>query len=74
MATRDGRGRALVITVSVSVLAGVVSWVVVVFTLVKALIGEGVGLAWAVLLFLTPAVSVLALGTLALRLLRPPAE
>ncbi|MEO3760663.1 hypothetical protein ABGB19_20560 [Mycobacterium sp. B14F4] len=69
-----GLARALAIAVSVSVLAGAVSWVVAVFTLVKALSGEGVGLAWAVLLFLTPVVSVLAPGTLALRLLRPAAE
>nr|WP_090345962.1 hypothetical protein [Mycolicibacterium malmesburyense]CRL78533.1 hypothetical protein CPGR_04761 [Mycolicibacterium malmesburyense] len=62
-----GFARALGVSLSVSVIAGAVSWVVAVFTLVKALSGEPVGLAWAVLLFLTPLVSVLALGLLALR-------
>ena len=67
-----GFGRALAVAVAVTLIAGGVSWLVAVFTLVKALTGAGVGLAWAVLLFLTPGVSVLALGVLALRVVPPP--
>lgn len=66
-----GVGRAVAVALVVAVLAGGVSWLVAVFTLVKALSGVGVGLAWAILLFLTPAVSVLALGALALRVVPP---
>ncbi|WP_163686548.1 hypothetical protein [Mycolicibacterium gadium] len=62
-----GLGRAMAVAAVVSVLAGGISWLVAVFTLVRALSGVGVGLAWAILLFLTPAVSVLGLGALALR-------
>lgn len=62
-----GFGRALAVALAVTVIAGGVSWLVAVFTLVKALSGTGIGPAWAVLLFLTPVVSVLALGVLALR-------
>lgn len=62
-----GLGTAVAVAAVVAVVAGGVSWLVAVFTLVKALSGVGVGLAWAILLFLTPAVSVLALGALALR-------
>ena len=68
-----GLGRAVVVALGVAVLAGGASWLVAVFTLVRALSGVGVGLVWAILLFLTPAVSVLALGALALRLV-PPAH
>lgn len=67
-----GLARSLAVSLLVSVLAGAVSWIVAVFTLVRALSGAGVGLAWAVLLFLTPVVSVLALGALALRVVTPP--
>lgn len=66
-----GLGRAVVVALGVAVLAGGASWLVAVFTLVRALSGVGVGLVWAILLFLTPAVSVLALGALALRLVPP---
>lgn len=70
-----GFARALLVAVAVTVLAAAVSWLVAVFTLIKALSGSGVGLAWAVLLFLTPVVSVLALGVLALRVVpSEPAE
>lgn len=67
-----GLGRALAVAIVVTVVAGGVSWLVAVFTLVRALSGAGIGIAWAVLLFLTPVVSVLALGTLALRVVPPP--
>lgn len=66
-----GSGRAVAVAVVVVVVAGGVSWLVAVFTLVRALSGVGVGLPWAILLFLTPAVSVLALGALALRVVSP---
>lgn len=66
-----GRGRAVGVAVVVTALAGCVSWLVAVFTLVKALSGSGVGLVWAILLFVTPAVSVAALGALALRVVPP---
>ncbi len=69
-----GFGRALAVAIAVTAVAGGVSWLVAVFTLVKALSGVGVGLAWAILLFLTPVVSVLALGVLALRVVPPPDE
>ncbi|WP_267306933.1 hypothetical protein [Mycobacterium barrassiae] len=62
-----GIGRAVAAAVVIAVVAGGVSCLVAVFTLVRALSGAGVQLAWAILLFLTPAVSVLALGALALR-------
>ena len=62
-----GPGRAVAVAAVVTVVAGGISWLVAVFTLVRALSGAGVELAWAILLFLTPAVSVLALGALALR-------
>ena len=48
-----------------------VSWVVAVFTFVKVLSGEGVAPVWVILLSVTPAVSVLALGVLALRIVLP---
>lgn len=69
-----GSGRAVAVAVAVTLVAGGVSWLVAVFTLVRALSGAGVGIVWAVLLFLTPVVSVLALGALALRVVppRPP--
>lgn len=63
-----GLGRALAVALAVTVAAGGISWLVAIFTLVRALSGTGVELAWAILLFLTPAVSVLALGALALRI------
>ncbi len=66
-----GTGRAVAVAVLVAVVAGGISWLVAVFTLVRALSGAGVELAWAILLFLTPAVSVLALGALALRIVAP---
>jgi hypothetical protein len=66
-----GFGRALAVALAVTLVAGGVSWLVALFTLVKALSGAGVGLGWSVLLFLTPVVSVLALGALALRVVPP---
>lgn len=71
-----GAGRAVAVALVVTVVAGGVSWLVALFTLVKVLSGVGVGLAWAILLFVAPAVSVLALGTLALRVVppRPPRD
>lgn len=71
-----GTGRAVAVALVVTVVAGGVSWLVALFTLVKALSGVGVGLAWAILLFVTPAISVLALGALALRVVppRPPRD
>ncbi|ABM12425.1 MULTISPECIES: hypothetical protein [Mycolicibacterium] len=64
-----GLGRAFTVALVVTVVAGGVSWLVAIFTLVKALSGAGVGLAWAILLFATPVFSVVALGVLALRVL-----
>jgi hypothetical protein len=64
-----GLGRALAVALVVTLVAGGVSWLVAIFTLVKALSGAGVGLVWAILLFATPVISVLALGALALRIL-----
>ena len=69
-----GLGRAAAVAVVVALLAAGVSWLVAVFTLVKALSGAEVGLAWAILLFLTPVVSVLGLGALALRIVPPPSS
>lgn len=66
-----GLGRALAVALAVTVAAGGVSWLVAVFTLVKALSGAGVGLVWAILLFATPVFSVAALGALALRIAPP---
>jgi hypothetical protein len=68
---RYGLGRAIAVALAVTLLAGGVSWLVALFTLVKALSGAGVGLVWAILLFATPTISVLALGALALRILPP---
>jgi hypothetical protein len=65
-----GLGRAI----AVALAAGGVSWLVAVYTLVKALSGADVGLVWAVLLFATPVISVLALGALALRILPPRSD
>ncbi len=62
-----GLGRAVAVALAVAAAAGGVSWIVAIFTLVKALSGAGVELAWAILLLVTPVVSVLALGVLALR-------
>ncbi|WP_159233799.1 hypothetical protein [Mycolicibacterium vanbaalenii] len=64
-----GPWRSLGVAVVVTLVAGGVSWLVSIFTLVGALSGAGVGLVWALLLFVTPVISVLALGALALRLL-----
>lgn len=69
-----GLGRALAVALAVTVAAGGISWLVAIFTLVRALSGTGVELAWAILLFLTPAVSVLALGALALRVVASESE
>lgn len=66
-----GLGRALAVALAVTVAAGGVSWLVAVFTLVKALSGAGVGLVWAILLFATPVFSVAVLGALALRIAPP---
>jgi hypothetical protein len=66
-----GLGRAVAVALAVTLVAGGVSWLVATFTLVKALSGAGVGLVWAILLFATPVISVLALGALALRILPP---
>ncbi|KAA0077341.1 hypothetical protein CIW52_30945 [Mycolicibacterium sp. P9-64] len=66
-----GVGRGVAVALVVTLVAGGVSWLVAVFTLVKALSGVGVSLPWAILLFVTPAVSVLALGALALRVVPP---
>ena len=66
-----GTGRAVAVAFVVAVVAGGVSWLVAVYTLFRALSGVGMGFAWAILLFLTPAVSVLALGALALRVVGP---
>ncbi|GAB3217764.1 hypothetical protein [Mycolicibacterium hippocampi] len=63
-----GPWRSLGVAVVVTLVAGGISWLVAIFTLVKALSGAGVGLVWALLLFATPVISVLALGALALRL------
>ncbi|AFM15995.1 hypothetical protein Mycch_1187 [Mycolicibacterium chubuense NBB4] len=63
-----GPVRAFAVALAVTVAAAAVSWLVALFTLVKALSGSGVEAAWGVLLFVTPVVSVLALGALALRL------
>ena len=66
-----GLRRSLAVALAVTLAAGGVSWLVAIFTLVKALSGAGVGLVWAILLFATPIFSVLALGALALRILPP---
>lgn len=66
-----GLGRALAVALAVTLVAGGISWLVAIYSLVKALSGAGVGLAWAILLFATPIFSVLALGALALRILPP---
>ena len=62
-----GPVRAVTVAIVVSAIAGAMSWLVALFALVKALSGAGIGLGWAVLLFLTPVVSVMALGAMALR-------
>lgn len=64
-----GLGRSSAVALAVTLVAGGMSWLVAVFTLVKALSGTGVGVVWAILLFATPAISVLALGAVALRIL-----
>jgi hypothetical protein len=64
-----GVGRAFAVALAVTLVAGGVSWLVAVFTLVKALSGAGVEAVWAILLFATPVISVLALGAVALRIL-----
>lgn len=69
-----GFARAVMVAVAVAAIAGGVSWLVAVFTLVKALSGAGIGFGWAVLLFLTPVVSVMALGALALRFVPPDVD
>jgi len=66
-----GLGRAAAVAAAVTLAADGVSWLVAVFTLVKVLRGEGVAPVWAILLSVTPAVSVLALGALALRIVPP---
>ncbi len=66
-----GLGRAVAVALVVVAAAGGVSWIVAIFTLVRVVSGAGVELPWAILLFLTPAVSVLGLGALALRVVPP---
>ncbi len=66
-----GLGRAAAVAMVVTLAADAVGWVVAVFTLVKVLSGEGVAPVWAILLSVTPAVSVLVLGVLALRIVPP---
>lgn len=62
-----GPVRAVAVAVVVTLAAEGISCAVAVFTLVKALSGEGVAPVWAILLFATPVVSVLLLGVAALR-------
>ena len=66
-----GLRRAAAVALAVTLVADGISWVVALFTLVKALSGEGVAPVWAILLSVTPAISVLALGVLALRVVPP---
>lgn len=66
-----GFGRSLAVGLAVTLAAGGVSWVVAIFTLVKALSGRGVLLVWAILPFAASVVAVLALGVLALRVVPP---
>jgi hypothetical protein len=69
-----GFGRALAVALTITLAAGGVSWAVAVFTLVRALSGAGIEPVWAILLFLTPMISVLAPGVLALHFVRPRHE
>ncbi|PRC41471.1 hypothetical protein C6A85_000000115460 [Mycobacterium sp. ITM-2017-0098] len=64
-----GLGLAIAVALAVTLVSAGVSWLVAIFTLVKALSGAGVGVVWAILLFATPIFSVLALGAFALRVL-----
>lgn len=66
-----GLGRAAAVALAVTLVSGGISWLVAIFTLVKALSGADVGVVWAILLFATPIFSVLGLGALALRMLAP---
>lgn len=70
-----GFAGSLTVALVVTLIAGGVSWALAVFALVKALSGEGVQLVWAILPFVASAVSVLALGLIALRVVpaRPEA-
>ncbi len=66
-----GPVRAAAVAMAVTLVADAVGWAVALFTLVKALSGEGVAPVWVILLSVTPAVSVLVLGVLALRIIPP---
>lgn len=63
-----GVGRSAVVAVVVALVTGLITWVVAVFTLASALSGATAGLVMGVLVLCAPALSVVILGLLALRL------
>jgi hypothetical protein len=64
-----GMVASCVVAVAIAVITCVVSWVVAAFAFATALSGSTTGLVLAVVLFVVPALCVLALGLLALRII-----
>ncbi|HEX2285841.1 MAG TPA: hypothetical protein VHI10_13630 [Mycobacterium sp.] len=63
-----GWARSAAVAVTIMLITGLISWVVTVFAFAEALSGETSSPVMAVVLFGTPALSVVVLGLLALRL------
>jgi len=63
-----GMARSVAVAVSVMVITGIISWVVSVFAVASALSGSAIGAILRLVLYGTPALSVVILGLLALRL------
>jgi Kef-type K+ transport system membrane component KefB len=68
---RFGLARSLAVALGVMVLTSIITWVVAVFTFAAALSGSSTGSILGIVLYITPAVSVVVFGLLSLRFVPP---
>jgi Kef-type K+ transport system membrane component KefB len=66
-----GLARSLAVALGVMVLTSIITWVVAVFTFAAALSGSSTGSILGIVLYITPAVSVVVFGLLSLRFVPP---
>jgi multisubunit Na+/H+ antiporter MnhB subunit len=66
---RYGWARSLAVAAAIMLITGFVSWVVTIFVLASALSGSTIGVASGIVLYGIPALSVMILGLLALKIL-----
>jgi hypothetical protein len=64
-----GWARSLAVAVAIMLITGFLSWVVTIFVVASALSGSSIGVGLGILLYGIPALSVVILGLLALKLL-----